>query len=75
MRFVDTIEGPADPIGEFVSAEQPLGLDHLSLTVDPFGFDWVEPRTLFGKQAQGTILTPRPLFLTSRLWAAIQLRT
>src|SRR5919107_669400 len=51
MRFVDTAEGPADPIGEFVSAEQPLGLDHLSLAVNPFGLDGVEPRTLLGKQA------------------------
>jgi hypothetical protein len=51
MRFVDTAEGPADPISEFVCAEQPLGLDHLSLAVDPFRLYRIEPRTLLGKQA------------------------
>lgn len=51
MRFVGTAEAPAYPIVEFVSAEQPLGLYHLSLAVDPFGLDRVELRTLLGKQA------------------------
>jgi hypothetical protein len=42
----------------------PLGLCDLAFAVDPLGFYGVEPRTLLG---QLTILTPRPLFLTSRL--------
>src|SRR3712207_3971064 len=50
MRLVGTAESLADPLGELISAEQPLGLYDLPLAVDPFGLDWVEPRTLLGKQ-------------------------
>src|SRR3712207_26643 len=50
MRLVGTAESLADPLGELISAEQPLGLYDLPLAVDPFGLDWVEPRALLGKQ-------------------------
>ena len=66
MRLVDTAEGPTDPVGELVSAEQSLRLDYLAFAVDPLG--------LYRTLRQGTIRTPAslPLSLTSRLWAVIQ---
>src|SRR5918993_903288 len=52
MLFVSTAEDPANPICELVSAEQPLGLDHLAFGVDPLGLYRVEPRALDGQQAR-----------------------
>ena len=52
MLFVSTAEDPANPICELVSAEQPLGLDHLAFGVDPLGLDRVEPRALGGQKAR-----------------------
>jgi hypothetical protein len=37
MRLVDTAEGPTDPLGELVSAEQSLRLDYLAFAADPLG--------------------------------------
>ena len=66
MGLVDTSEGPTDPLGELLSAEQSLRLDYLAFAVDPLG--------LYRTLRQGTIRTPAslPLSLTSRLWAEIQ---
>jgi hypothetical protein len=33
MRLLDTSEGPTDPLGELVSAEQSLRLDYLAFAV------------------------------------------
>src|SRR5215204_14333 len=52
MRLVYRAEGPADPVGELVSAEQSLGLDYLAFAVDPLGLYRIEPRTL-GRQKAG----------------------
>src|SRR5215203_4155971 len=52
MRFMDTAEGPTDPVGELVSAEQSLGLDYLPLAMNPLGLYGVEPRTLGGQQTR-----------------------
>src|SRR5215211_1232846 len=46
-----TIEDPADPICQLVSREQPVGLDHLALAVDPLGLYGIEPRALLGQKA------------------------
>src|SRR3712207_5047945 len=46
-----TIEDPADPICQLVSREQPIGLDHLALAVDPLGLYGVRPRALLGQKA------------------------
>src|SRR3712207_6814278 len=46
-----TIEDPADPICQLVSREQPVGLDHLALAVDPLGLYGVQPRALLGQKA------------------------
>src|SRR3954470_21063042 len=51
MRLMSTAENPTDPIGEFISAQQTIGLDHLSFAVDPFGLYGVQPRALLGQQA------------------------
>src|SRR3712207_5109548 len=83
MRLVGTAESLADPLGELISAEQPLGLYDLPLAVDPFGLYGVEPRALsmglshglFLGSKQGTIRTPRPLFLTALLFSSIHLLT
>jgi hypothetical protein len=48
-----TIEDPADPMRQLlVSREQPVGLDHLALGVDPLGLYGVQPRAaLLGHKA------------------------
>src|SRR5215207_6928099 len=46
-----TVEDPANPLGQLVSSQQPLGLDHFPLAVYPLGFYGVEPRTLLGQKA------------------------
>src|SRR5215211_574678 len=52
MRFMNTAEGPTDPVGELVSAEQSLGLDYLPLAMNPLGLYGVESRTLGGQQTR-----------------------
>src|SRR5215208_1535911 len=51
MLVMRTIENLTDPVGEFVSAEQSVGLYNLALAVDPFGLDGVKPRTPFWQKA------------------------
>jgi hypothetical protein len=51
MLVMRTIENLTDSVGEFVSAEQSVGLDHLAFAVYPFGLDGVQPRTLLGQKA------------------------
>src|SRR3954451_13816442 len=51
MLVMWTAEDPADPLGQLVSAQKTLGLDHFALAVDPFGLDGVKPRTLLGQKA------------------------
>ena len=71
MLFVSTAEDFANPLGELVSTEQPLGLNYLAFAVNPLGLYCIEPRAL-GSNRHGTIRTPWPLALTQRLWALIQ---
>ena len=72
MLFVSTAEDFANPLGELVSTEQPLGLNYLAFAVDPLGLYCIEPWAPGGQQRHGTIRTPRPLALTKRLWVTIQ---
>src|SRR5215208_3886823 len=51
MLVARTIEDPANPIGEFVSAQQPVGFDYFALAMNPFGLDGVQPRTLLRQKA------------------------
>src|SRR3954447_16510368 len=51
MLVMRTTEDPTDPIGEFVSAQQTVGLYHFALAVDPFGLYRVQPRALLGQKA------------------------
>src|SRR5215203_1248443 len=51
MRFVGTAENLADSTCKLVSREQPIGLGHLSLAVNPLGLYGVEPRALLGQEA------------------------
>src|SRR5215212_10300840 len=53
-----TVENPAYPFGKLVCSEQSISLDHLSLSVDPFGLDGVQPRALLRKEADND---PHPL--------------
>jgi hypothetical protein len=46
-----TIEDPANPLSEFISAQQTIGFDHFPLAVNPFGLYGVQPRALLGQQA------------------------
>src|SRR5215211_2914239 len=46
-----TIEECAYSFGQLVSREQPVGLYHLALTMDPLRLHRVEPRALFGQKA------------------------
>src|SRR5215210_4502797 len=51
MLVMRTTENPADPVGELVSAQQTVGLDHFALGVNPFGLYSVQPPALLGQQA------------------------
>jgi hypothetical protein len=52
MLFVITAEDPANPLGELVSTEQPLGLNYLAFAMNPLGLYRVEPGTLGGQQTR-----------------------
>src|ERR687898_3566323 len=71
MLFVITAEDFANPLGQLVSTEQPLGLNYLALAVNPRGSIALSHGLLVGNR-HGTIRTPWPLALTQRLWALIQ---
>jgi hypothetical protein len=49
MIFVSTVEDPANPLGELVSTEQPLGLNYLAFAMNPLRLYRVEPRALGGQ--------------------------
>jgi hypothetical protein len=51
MFVVRTVEDSADPICQFLSAEQSIRLNHLALAVYPLGLYSIEPRTLGGQKA------------------------
>lgn len=51
MLVMRTIKDPTDPLGEFVSPQQTVGLDDLALSVNPLGLYGVKPRTLLGQKA------------------------
>src|SRR5215207_1790988 len=52
MFFVSTAEDFANPLGELVSTEYPLGLYYLAFGVDPLGLYRIEPRALGWQQAR-----------------------
>src|SRR5215204_2225355 len=45
-----TSEDPANPVGQLVGREQPVGLYDLALAMNPLGLHRVEPGALFGQQ-------------------------
>src|SRR5215210_3988043 len=49
MLLVSTAEDPANPVGELVSTEQPLGLNYFAFAMNPLRLDGIEPRAL-GRQ-------------------------
>src|SRR5258706_15421281 len=60
-----------DPVGDILSAEQPVRGDDGALAMHPLGFDWVEPGTLDGQSAgqnthalplllDGAVVRPNP---------------
>jgi len=51
MLVMRTTEDSTDPVGEFISAQQTLGLYHFSLAMNPFGLYGVQPRALLGQKA------------------------
>ena len=51
MLVMRTIENSANPLGEFVSSQETLGLYHLPLAVYPCGLYSVQPRALLGQKA------------------------
>src|SRR3954462_9821153 len=44
MLVMRTAEDSTDPVGEFISAQQPFGLYHFSLAVNPLGLYGVSMR-------------------------------
>jgi hypothetical protein len=52
MLFVSTAEDSANPLGQLVSTEQPLGLNYLAFAMNPLGLYCVEPRALGGQQTR-----------------------
>src|SRR5919112_3625653 len=45
-------EDPANPVGELVSTEQPLGLNYLTFAMNPLRLDGIEPWALGGQQTR-----------------------
>ncbi len=74
MRLMGAVEVGADPVSDLLGAEQSGGLHDGALAVDPFGLNWIEPRTL-DRQEAGQNAQPTPVCLTRRLCARIQART
>src|SRR5215210_6781237 len=52
MLFVSAAEDPANPLGELVSSQQPLGFERLAFGVNPLGLYRIEPRTLGWQQTR-----------------------
>src|SRR3954469_6091801 len=52
MLVVRTTEDPADPVGQLVCSEQPLGLRNLAFGVHPLRLYGVQPRALGGQKAR-----------------------
>src|SRR5829696_8277102 len=52
MSLMSTAEDLADSICELVSIQQPIGLNHLPLAVDPLRFYALKPRALLGQKAR-----------------------
>src|SRR5215208_2378420 len=62
MLVMRTIENLTDPICEFISTEQPLGLNYLAFAMNPLRLDCIEPRALGRQKARHY---PHPGFATS----------
>lgn len=63
MLFVSTAEDPANPVGELVSTEQPLGLNYLAFAMNPLRLDGIEPWALGGQNRHGTLSGPHGRWL------------
>jgi hypothetical protein len=59
MLFVNTAEDLANPLGELVSTEYPLGLDHLALAVGTHFGSMALSHGLFLGNKQGTLCALR----------------
>src|SRR5947209_16998312 len=46
MRFIRTAKVSTDPFSQLVSRKQAISLDHVALSVDPFGLNRVKPGAL-----------------------------
>ncbi len=51
MLAMRTAGNPANPVGELVSAQEALVLDHFALALDPFGLYGVQLRPLLRQKA------------------------
>src|SRR5215210_9580890 len=60
MFVVRAVESCADSFGQFVGAEQTVGLYHLTFAMNPLGLHSIEPRTLLGQQTSDD---PHPFLL------------
>jgi hypothetical protein len=67
MFVMRTIEDSADSLGQLISSEQPIGLDHLALAMRIHLGSIGLSHGLFLGRRQLMILTPRPFFLTPQL--------
>src|SRR5215207_4642130 len=86
MLVVRTSESCANSLCQLIGAKHTVGLDHLALAVNPFGFYCVEPWTLLGQQTsddphpfydlalfESPIMLPYLKRLTSRLMCQLAL--
>jgi hypothetical protein len=55
MRFISTPKVGTNALSQLFGGEEPIAFDHIALSMDPFGFNGIEPGTLRGqKQRQNT---------------------
>lgn len=43
MGFIGATKVGTNPLSEFASRQHPIQFDHLAFSVDPFGFNRIEP--------------------------------
>jgi len=50
MSFIGTVKIGTNALGQVLCREDRVGFNNGTLAMDPFGFNGIEPKTLFGQK-------------------------
>ena len=75
MRLIGSTIVSADTLSQLFGGKQAIGLDHVALAVDPFGFNRVEPGALCRQQKGQDMHACARQLDEARLCWRIQVRT